>query len=735
MTELAFHIRGMSCVACSSGIERALKRKNGVVKIEVNLISSSAQIIFDETLIIQEEIFGFIEKLGYQIDFKAKQNESNFFEILENKILTPKIRISLAVVCSILVLYMGMFGMLYPNYLLNVLLDMKINASLQCFLTLIVMHMGRNFYFSGFRALIHKMPNMDSLVAIGSGVSFIYSFVIYIQILLAKSYTHHQELYFESVCLILTFVLLGKMIEKYSKDKALEVLDGLSVFYKNKVLKFIDGDFKEVGIKELLVGDRVRVLPGEFVPVDGEIIDGCSSIDESMLTGESIPVVKKKGDIVFGGSVNVEQMFEMIVQKEYAKSTMTQIVNLVHTAQNTKAPIAKFADTISGFFVPFVIILALIAGSFWWFYQGDIVFAMKIFVSILVVSCPCALGLATPMAILVGTLRGMQNGILFKNAEALESANQVNCVIFDKTGTLTQGNISVVDIKSLRDDIAKEEILSLAASLEVGSNHPIAKAILKYAKDKKIDLKTANNFCNIVGDGVSADIKGKTYKIKNSNFLKQYDNFEGIGVGLYEVFQEQEQEIGCIYLQDLIRKESKQCITYLRDLKKKTLILSGDRRDCVKKIADDLDIDEFYFGLKPEDKLSFIEKLKAKKNKVMMVGDGLNDAPALALADISLAMGDGSDLSKDKSDIVILNNNILNVVNAMRLSREVLVNIKQNLFLAFFYNIIAIGFACGFGYAFGIVLDPMIAAFAMSCSSVCVVLNAQRLYFFRFLKE
>lgn len=734
MTSLTFNIRGMSCVACSSGIERALKRKNGVVKIEVNLISSSAQIVFNETIITQEEIFGLIEKLGYQIDFEQKQNKNDFFEILENKILTPKIRISLAVVCSILVLYMGMFGMLYPECLPDFLLDMKINASLQCFLTLIVMHIGRKFYFSGFRALINKMPNMDSLIAIGSGVSFIYSFIIYIQVLLTKNHSHNQELYFESVCLILTFVLLGKMIEKYSKDKALEALDGLSVFYKNKVLKFIDGNFKEVSIKDLSVGDRVRVLPGEFVPVDGQIIDGCSSIDESMLTGESIPVVKKKGDVVFGGSVNVEQMFEMIVEKEYAKSAMTQIVNLVHEAQNTKAPIAKFADTISGFFVPFVIILALMAGGFWWFYQSDIVFAMKIFVSILVVSCPCALGLATPMAILVGSLRGMQNGILFKNAEVLESAHQVNCVIFDKTGTLTQGNISVVDIKSLRDDISQEEILSLAASLEVGSNHPIARAILKYAKDKKINLKTASNFCNIVGDGVSANIKGKTYKIKNSNFLRQSDDFRGVGVGLYEVLQKQEQEIGCIYLEDLIREESRQCITYLRDLKKKTLILSGDQRNCVKEIADDLNIDEFYSGLKPEDKLSFIKNLKTNKNRVMMVGDGLNDAPALALADISLAMGDGSDLSKDKSDIVILNNNILSVVNAIRLSREVLSNIKQNLFLAFFYNIIAIGFACGFGYVFGIVLDPMIAAFAMSCSSVCVVLNAQRLYFFRFLK-
>ncbi|WP_104697719.1 MULTISPECIES: heavy metal translocating P-type ATPase [unclassified Helicobacter] len=733
MIKKTFSIGGMNCSACSSGIERALGRKRGVKKIEVNLVQSLATIEFDEKEIALEEIFAFIDKLGYRVDFDKKIKKESYFDYLENQVLTLNIRVFLAFIFSIFVVYIGMLGMLYPNILPDFLRDLKINSSLQCFFTLIVMHLGRNFYFKGFKALLNKMPNMDTLIAIGSGSSFLYSFVVYLNLFFDYKFLAKQELYFESTCLILTFVLLGKMIEKYSKEKVLKSLDIALDFYKQKALKLQNGEYKEVEIRELVEGDFVRVLPGDFVPVDGVITKGMTSFDESMLSGESLPIVKKVGENIFGGSINLEQMVEMRVEKIYTQSTISQILNLVKEAQSTKAPIARIADKISGFFVPLVIAIALLSSLFWWLNHKDFSFALEIFVSVLVVSCPCALGLATPMAILVGSIRGMQNSILFKNAEILENAHKIDCIIFDKTGTLTEGNFEVIKIQSL-SSLSKEYILGLMASIEMGSNHPIAKAILGFAKKEKISLRVASDYQNIVGRGIKATIDSRQYEITQYPLKKQDELSKKIAVCLYEIVQDKKQELGIIYLQDKIKEEAKECIDALKKLKKEIFILSGDDKGAVEDVAQKLGISKFFSNLKPEDKLEFVKNLKNQGYKVMMVGDGLNDAPALSLSDISLSMGGGSDLSKDKSDIVLLNNDILNVVNSIKLSKAVIKNIKENLFFAFFYNIIAIVFACGIGYKFNLTLNPMIAAFAMSCSSICVVLNAQRLYFFRFFK-
>lgn len=479
MTEIVFRIGGMSCAACSSGIERSLRRKEGIIFIEINLIQESAKVKFDAKKISLEEIFGFIEKLGYEPYKETKEKKIGILQSIENHLLTPKIRIFLAIIFSLLVLYLSMFGPMF-GILPHFLEDFKINASLQLLITLIVMHLGRDFYLRGFRALIHKNPNMDSLVALGSGASFAYSLFVYVDFLLYDS--AQRDLYFEGVCVILTFILIGKFLEHYAKNNALRTLDSMLDFYENKALKLVGATYQETQVKDLLKGDRLRVLPGSIVPLDGILLEDYASLDESMLSGEGLPIPKRKGDELLGGSVNVGEVFVMEVTREHTKSTMAQVLNLVRQAQNDKASIARIADSVSAYFVPFVICIAIGAGIFW--YQEGFAFALKVFISVLVVSCPCALGLATPMAILIGSIKASKNALLFKNARALENAHKMDCIVFDKTGTLTQGALEIIEIEVLDTDFDEERILTLAGSLEVGSFHPIAKAILKETKKR-----------------------------------------------------------------------------------------------------------------------------------------------------------------------------------------------------------------------------------------------------------
>ncbi len=723
-TEVVFCIKGMSCAACSAGIERSLKRKNGIITVTVNLLQESARIEFDDTKICLEEIFSLIEKLGYEPS-GGKKKEIGILQKLESRFLTPKIRVISSIVLSFLVVYISMLApFLQPFFLENPIFS----ATLELLITLIVMHLGRDFYFRGLKALLHRNPNMDSLVALGSGASFLYSLFIYIGLL----FGHHGHLYFESVCVILAFIMLGKFLEDYAKKRASKSLDSLLDFYESNAWKFNDGDYQEVPIKSLIVGDRVKVLPGGVIPLDGILLDLHARLDESMLSGESLPVAKKKGDEVLGGSVNLGQVFVMEVLREHTKSTMAQVLNLVRQAQNAKAPIARIADIVAAYFVPFVICIALFAGIFWWFWKSDFAFGLEVFISVLVVSCPCALGLATPMAVLIGSIKASQHALLFKDAKVLGNAHKIDYVVFDKTGTLTQGELEITCVEIVKKNMSEEEILCIAASLESGSFHPIAKAILKEAQKRDIALKEGSDFCDVIGDGISARIDGELYKIGKYSTSKIHES----AVCLSRIKDESLEILGVIYLKDMLKEDAAFCIKFLKKHAKKTLILSGDQEHLVSEVAQKLQVDKFFANLKPNEKLEILKKLKTNHQKVMMVGDGLNDPPALALADVAVAMGMGSDLSKDRADIVILNNDILGVINAIKLSKSVLRNIKQNLFWAFFYNIIALAFACGVAYyQLGLMLDPMIAAFAMSFSSLFVVLNAQRLHFFKFIKN
>ena len=731
MKEIVFLVDGMTCSACSSGIERSLRRKEGIQTIEVNLIQKTARVLFDESLISQDKIFDWITKLGYTPSFEnfKQKDKGSVFKRLEDKILTPKRRVLLAIILSFIILYLSM-GMMFSKAIIPEFLQIpKINAFLQLFIALSVMHLGRQFFIKGFLTLWHKNPNMDSLIAIGSGVSFVYS--VYEMFFITSDFLPH--LYFESVCVILTFVLIGKTLENYAKNKSIQTLDTLEQFYQQKTLVLREGKYEEINIKDVVANSILKVLPGSLIPADGEILEGKSEVDESMLSGENTPVVKDIGMSVVSGSINLSQSLIIQTKKDSKLSTMAQIYHLAKKAQEGKAPIARFADKVSGVFVPSVLILACVVSAFWWYFS-DFKTALNVFVSILLVSCPCALGLATPMAILIGTIKGLKSGVLFKNASVLENAHKVDWVIFDKTGTLTESNLEVSKVLVYSQTSSENQILSIAKTLEENSQHLIAQAILEQTKD--IQTFLCDEIVNEVGLGISGKVSEILYKIGKKEFFKTplADEEKGqISVFVGREIAGKEEVLGVIFLRDRIKPQAQSCIKFLKDNRIKTMILSGDNEFNVKRIAKELGVDDFKAGLRPQDKLKYIQSLKDNGCLVMMVGDGLNDAPALALADVSLSMGVGSNLSKEKSDIIILNNQILSVANVVRLSQKVLKNIKGNLFWAFFYNIIAILFACGIGISFGLVFNPMFAAFAMSFSSLCVVLNAQRLYRFKFL--
>ncbi|STP12125.1 copper-transporting P-type ATPase [Helicobacter mustelae] len=729
MKEAYFKIKGMSCSSCSSGIERSLGRKSGVQKIEVNLVGESAHVQYDESKITLEAIFSQISKMGYEPSDKEEKKLS-WIQKFDELFLTPQSRVILAMILSAMVLTLSMLPLVIPMQ--EPLFGLHVNVTLQLILTLIVMHLGRHFYIRGFGALLHSTPNMDTLVALGSGVSFLYSLFIYVKIMF-----DHVEypLYFESVCVILAFILLGKYLESYAKNKSLEQLNLLFNFYQKTTLRLQeDNSYQEVLVKDVVAGDVLKVLPGGTIPVDSLIIEGGGNVDESMLSGESVPVYKKVDDQVFAGSVMLDQGCILRAQKDSRHSTIAEVLKLVRKAQDSKAPVARLADVVSGYFVPFVLLIGLIFFVFWWVYRGDFAFALEVFVSILVVSCPCALGLATPMAILIASTRGAKNSLLFKNAKALENTHKVQKVLFDKTGTLTEGRLEISEIKSYHKDFSARMLLQIASSLEDRSEHPIAKAILKFAEEKGVQKSEVMDFENTAGMGVAGRLEGVMYKIGKKDFFDASIAEEAhlTSVFVARVIDGKEELLGVLFLEDKIREDARGVIDFLKSQNIGVMMLSGDQEGVVQSVAQKLGITEYFGNLKPHQKYEIIENLKSSGQRVMMVGDGLNDAPALALADISLAMGGGNDLSQERADVVVLNNQIKGVVNAIKLSHQTLRNIKQNLFWAFFYNIIAISIAGGILYHLGFMLNPMVAAFAMSLSSLSVILNAQRLRFFKF---
>ncbi len=734
----SFYIEGMTCTACSSGIERSLGRKSFVKKIEVSLLNRSANIEFDENETNLDEIFKLIEKLGYSPKKTLTKEKKGFF--------SPNVKLALVVVFTLFVVYLSMGAMLSPSLLPESLLAIDnhsnfLNACLQLIGTLIVMHLGRDFYLQGFKALWHRQPNMSSLIAIGTSAALISSlWPLYLVYTDQWSYGHY---YFESVCVILMFVMVGKRIENVSKDKALDAMQALMKNAPKTALKMQNNQQIEVLVDSIVVGDILKVLPGSAIAVDGEIIEGEGELDESMLSGEALPVYKKVGDKVFSGTFNSHTSFLMKATQNNKNSTLSQIIEMIYNAQSSKAEISRLADKVSSVFVPSVIAIAILAfvvwliiapkPDFWWNFK----IALEVFVSVLVISCPCALGLATPMSILVANQKASSLGLFFKDAKSLEKARLVNTIVFDKTGTLTNGKPVV---KSVHSKIELLELLSLALSIEKSSEHVIAKGIVEYAKERNAPLKEMSGVKVKTGFGISAktDYQGakEIIKVGNSEFFNPINTLEikenGILVFVGRAISEKEDELlGAFVLEDLPKKGVKEHIAQIKNLGINTLLLSGDNRENVKKCALELGIDDYISNAKPQDKLNKIKELKEKGQIVMMVGDGLNDAPSLAMSDVAVVMAKGSDVSVQAADIVSFNNDIKSIYSAIQLSQATIKNIKENLFWAFCYNSVFIPLACGVLYKANIMLSPAIAGLAMSLSSVSVVLNSQRLRNFK----
>ncbi|WP_187918702.1 copper-translocating P-type ATPase CopA [Helicobacter pylori] len=734
----SFYIEGMTCTACSSGIERSLGRKSFVKKIEVSLLNKSANIEFNENETNLDEIFKLIEKLGYSPKKTLTKEKKEFF--------SPNVKLALAVIFTLFVVYLSMGAMLSPSLLPESLLTINnhsnfLNACLQLIGTLIVMHWGRDFYIQGFKALWHRQPNMSSLIAIGTSAALASSlWQLYFVYTNQWSYGHY---YFESVCVILTFVMVGKRIENISKDKALDAMQALMKNAPKTALKMHNNQQIEVLVDSIVVGDILKVLPGSAIAVDGEIIEGEGELDESMLSGEALPVYKKVGDKVFSGTLNSNTSFLMKATQDNKNSTLSQIIEMIHNAQSSKAEISRLADKVSSVFVPSVIAIAILAfvvwliiapkPDFWWNFG----IALEVFVSVLVISCPCALGLATPMSILVANQKASSLGLFFKDAKSLEKARLVNTIVFDKTGTLTNGKPVV---KSVHSNIELLELLSLASSIEHNSEHVIAKGIVEYAKEHNAPLKEISGVKVKIGFGISAktDYQGakETIKVGSSEFFNPINTLEikenGILVFVGRVINEKEDELlGVFVLEDLPKKGVKEHIAQIKNLGINTLLLSGDNRENVKKCTLELGIDGYISNAKPQDKLNKIKELKEQGQIVMMVGDGLNDAPSLAMSDVAVVMAKGSDVSVQAADIVSFNNDIKSVYSAIKLSQATIKNIKENLFWAFCYNSVFIPLACGVLYKANIMLSPAIAGLAMSLSSVSVVLNSQRLRNFK----
>ena len=735
MTEKIFIIGGMSCAACSASVERVTKRIDGVTSCSVNLTTSKMNVIFDGTQETEKKIITAVQKAGFTINEEKKEET---LPKTNNKGNTKAPIIASFILCGLL-LYISMGTMLIDGLPLPEIFNSEKYpynfAIIQMLLTIPIMFIGRKFFINGFRSLFLLHPNMDSLVAIGSTASFIYSLYITFSI----PFSHHNvahELYFESAAVVLTFIMLGKFLENRNKEKTKDTIKKLMSLSPDTAVVLKDEKELTVKTSELKVDDIVIIKPGAKIPTDCIVIKGESSVDESMLTGESLPVHKKADDILTGGSINCDGVIYAKVKSVGEDTTLHKIIKIVEDAQGKKAPIAKIADKVAGVFVPTVIAIAIITAIVWIIVMGDSSLTLKAFVSVLVIACPCALGLATPTAIMVGTGLGASNGILIKSGEALERANNTKVIVFDKTGTLTKGKMTVDNVFCNTD---KKLFLNMLAAVESLSEHPVAKAVCEYTDLQNI--KFENNFAdfkNISGKGLYAlALNGDEYFCGNKRLLNENnistDEFntvseKALSQGKSVVYlSKNAKTLGFVSISDTLRDESKDVISKLKKMNIKTVMLTGDNNSSAEYIGNQLGIDEIFSQVLPSEKADVVEKLKSE-GTVMMVGDGINDSPALATADIGAAVSNGSDIAIESADIVLMNSDLNCVLKSVILSKLTIRNIKQNLFWAFLYNCIGIPIAAGLLYPFfGILLNPMYAGIAMSLSSVCVVGNALRL--------
>lgn len=735
-----FKVTGMTCAACSSRVERVLSKMEGVTKAEVNLATEDLHIDYDDSKLKIQDIIGKIEKAGYGA-YEVKEDTKIDDTDKEDAINSLKKRFVLSLVFAVPLLYISMGHMMGAP--LPSIIDPMKNAMnfalIQLILVIPVMIVGRKFFIGGFKNIVHLSPNMDSLIAIGTSAAFLYG--IYAIVKIAGGDTHFSmDLYFESGATILTLITLGKYLEAKTKGKTSEAIKKLMGLAPKKATIIVDGVEKVISIDEVKVGDVILVKPGEKLPVDGEIVEGTTTIDESMLTGESIPIDKNIGDKVFGASINKFGMFKYKATKVGKDTALSQIIKLVEQAQGSKAPIAKMADIISGYFVPTVITLAVISSIVWAISGKGLEFSLTIFIAVLVIACPCALGLATPTAIMVGTGKGAENGILIKSGVALEGAHKINTVVFDKTGTITEGKPKVTDI--ITKGLSEDELLRYASSAEKGSEHPLGEAIVVAGVERGLELFEIESFKSVPGEGIVTLINDKNILIGNNKLMKN-NNIDINSVendvkllasqGKTPMYMVIDGTLaGVIAVADTLKANSKKAVEALHKLGIEVVMLTGDNEKTAQAIAKEVGIDKVVSDVLPGDKANEVKRLQDEGKNVAMVGDGINDAPALAMANIGIAIGSGTDVAIESADIVLMRSDILDVVGAIQLSKATIKNIKENLGWAFGYNTLGIPVAMGILYAFGgPLLNPMIAAFAMSFSSVSVLLNALRLKRFK----
>ena len=741
-TSKVLKIEGMTCASCAKSVEKATKKLAGVTEASVNYATEKLVISYEPAKVKVSDIKKAVEKAGY----KAVEDEvtvDSDKERKENEIKALWKRFIISSIFTIPLLYISMGHMMGAP--LPMFLDPMMNplnfALVQLILTIPVVIAGRRFYSVGFKTLFKGSPNMDSLIAIGTGAAVVYGlFAIYKIMNGDASYAMH--LYFESAAVIIALITLGKYLESVSKGKTSEAIKKLMGLQPKTALVIRNGKEAEISIDEVEVGDIIVVKPGEKIPVDGEVIEGITSVDESMLTGESIPVEKHAGDPVIGASINKNGSIKYKATKVGKDTALAQIIKLVEDAQGSKAPIAKLADIISGYFVPIVIALSIISGLAWYFIGGEsATFALTIFISVLVIACPCALGLATPTAIMVGTGKGAENGVLIKSGTALETAHQIQTIVFDKTGTITEGKPKVTDVVST-NGITEVELLQLTASAEKGSEHPLGEAIVRGAEEKGLKFKKVDTFNAIPGHGIEVTIEGKNILAGNRKLMVDRNiSLESLEKDSNRLAEEGKTPMyvafdnkiaGIIAVADTVKENSKRAIELLHNMGIKVAMITGDNRRTAEAIAKQVGIDIVLAEVLPEDKANEVKKLQAEGKKVAMVGDGINDAPALAQADIGIAIGSGTDVAMESADIVLMRSDLLDVPTAIQLSKKTIKNIKENLFWAFGYNTLGIPIAMGVLHIFGgPLLDPMIAGAAMSLSSVSVLTNALRLKRFK----